>query len=102
MELGRRSKNQQRQGSLTAVPAVGVRSAPPRRFSETMLDGETGYLVEPGGYAGFLARVDPLLADPKRRLEMGARARAHVASLYSAGETEAKLAPALFGGAATR
>ena len=81
------------EAGLVGRPIVAFRRG---GLSETILDGETGYLVEPGDYARFLARVDALLADPKRRLEMGARARAHVASLYSAGETEAKLAAALF------
>ncbi|MEM7239704.1 MAG: glycosyltransferase family 4 protein, partial [Pseudomonadota bacterium] len=61
---------------------------------ETILDNETGFLVAPGDYAALLDRVDQLLADPALAQSLGARAYAHIATLYSldrVGEAFARL-----------
>ncbi|MEM7671101.1 MAG: glycosyltransferase family 4 protein, partial [Pseudomonadota bacterium] len=61
---------------------------------ETILDNETGFLVAPGDYATLLDRVDQLLADPALAQRLGARAYAHIATLYSVdrvGEAFARL-----------
>jgi glycosyltransferase involved in cell wall biosynthesis len=52
--------------------------------AETVVHGETGYLVSPGD-AGSLARhVLALLDDPARRAQMGAAGRARVERLFAA------------------
>ena len=66
---------------------------------DVVLDGETGYLVEPGG-AGYL--VEPggdwapalrkLLSDRALRQEMGRKGRAHVVENYSAAVVAEKVA----------
>jgi trehalose synthase len=43
-----------------------------------VLDGKTGYLVEPGDYGAAAERVAQILRDPGLRVELGARGRAHV------------------------
>jgi glycosyltransferase involved in cell wall biosynthesis len=52
--------------------------------AETIVDGETGYLVEPGDAAGMAARVIELLHDAALRREMGAAGRTRVESMFSA------------------
>ncbi|MCB9451220.1 MAG: glycosyltransferase family 4 protein [Anaerolineaceae bacterium] len=52
--------------------------------AETVLDGETGYLVKSGDAAGFAARVVELLRDPALREHMGAAGRARVEAQFSA------------------
>jgi len=46
--------------------------------SETILDGQTGFLAAPGDAADFAARTLTLLTDPDLRRQMGAAARLHV------------------------
>lgn len=62
------------------VPVVSTRAGGP---AETVVEGETGYLVPPKDDAAFAARVLSLLADPARRLQMGQAARAHVQRHFS-------------------
>jgi glycosyltransferase involved in cell wall biosynthesis len=52
--------------------------------SETMADGETGYLVDAGDAEGLARRVIQLLRDPALRARMGAAGRARVERLFSA------------------
>lgn len=53
-------------------------------LAETILDGETGFLVAPGDYRGFIDRIERLMADPALRRRMGAAAALHVARSFSA------------------
>lgn len=53
-------------------------------LTETILDGETGFLVAPGDYRGFVERMELLLADPALRRRMGEAAALHVARAFSA------------------
>jgi glycosyltransferase involved in cell wall biosynthesis len=46
--------------------------------SDYVIEGETGYYVEPGDAVGMRARIDHLLANPDQAAEMGRRARALV------------------------
>lgn len=50
---------------------------------EVVVDGETGYLVEPGDTAGLRRRLEELLADPARAAAMGARGRARVLERFT-------------------
>ncbi len=51
--------------------------------SETVADGETGYLVPPGDAAGLARQVIALLENPELRQQMGTAARARVEQLFS-------------------
>lgn len=62
-------------------PIVSTRVGGP---SETIRDGETGYLVPPRQPAALAERAIALLRDPERRAAMGARAAAHVRQHFSA------------------
>ncbi|MCC7104565.1 MAG: glycosyltransferase [Chloroflexi bacterium] len=57
---------------------------------DTVLDGETGFVLPIGDPMAFAGRVCKLLADRQRAAEMGALARQRVSMLYSA----ARLLPA--------
>lgn len=59
-----------------AVPVVAGRSG---GAPETLVDGETGHVVDGADPAAVASAVAGLLADPQRRAAMGAVARAHVA-----------------------
>src|SRR5438270_3165286 len=51
--------------------------------SETVIDGETGYLVDPSDPKGTAAAVEKLLVDPERRARMGAAGRKRVCEVFS-------------------
>jgi len=51
--------------------------------SETVIDGQTGYLVKAGGSAAFADRVLMLLNNPTLRAQIGTAARRHVESALS-------------------
>jgi len=51
--------------------------------SETMRDGETGYLIPPGDPAALADRVTRLLRDPELRARMGRAGRARVLEHFS-------------------
>ncbi|MDX2140613.1 MAG: glycosyltransferase family 4 protein [Chloroflexota bacterium] len=63
-------------------PVVSTRRGGP---SETVVHGETGYLVDPRDDAALAEHVVALLRDPALRARMGAAGRAHVESRFSAG-----------------
>ena len=50
---------------------------------EAVLDGETGYVVEPRAIGTVIARLRELLDDPARRARFGAAARAHAEAEWS-------------------
>lgn len=62
-------------------PVVSTRRGGP---SETIRDGETGFLVDAGDDAALAARVVALLHDPAARAAMGSAGRAHVLAHFSA------------------
>ncbi len=61
-------------------PVVSTRYGGP---SETVVDGETGYLVPPGDPAALASRVITLLHDPHLRQQMGKAGRARVEAQFS-------------------
>jgi glycosyltransferase involved in cell wall biosynthesis len=64
---------------LTAIEAMASGAAVVASriggVSEVIVEGDTGYLVEPGDVAQLRARLEELLADPARARAMGARGR---------------------------
>lgn len=62
-------------------PVVSTRRGGP---SETVVHGETGYLVDAGDAAGLAEYVIRLLRDPALRQQLGAAGRARVERLFSA------------------
>lgn len=62
-------------------PVVSTRRGGP---SETVVDGETGFLVDAGDDASLAARVVELLRDADLRQRMGAAGRARAERLFSA------------------
>lgn len=71
-------------------------------LAESILDGETGYLVPPGDYAAFLARLEALERDEPLRRRMGAAAALHVGRTFSVARSTALLEEALAGGGRER
>jgi glycosyltransferase involved in cell wall biosynthesis len=55
--------------------------------SETVVHGETGFLVEPGDAGGLAQYVIKLLRDPELRATIGAAGRARVEAMFSAQAT---------------
>ncbi len=68
-------------------PVVSTRRGGP---GETVVDGETGFLVEPRDPAALATQVIRLLRDPDLRARMGAAGRARVEARYSADLTAAR------------
>ena len=62
-------------------PVVSTRRGGP---SETVADGETGFLVDAGDAEALARNVIDLLRDPDLRQRMGAAGRARVERLFSA------------------
>ena len=63
------------EASSCGLPVVATRH---NGFPDTVLDGETGYLVEERDVRGMGERIAWLAAHPERWMEMGARARKHI------------------------
>jgi glycosyltransferase involved in cell wall biosynthesis len=61
-------------------PVVSTNQGGP---AETILDGETGYLVPPRDPAALASRVIYLLHEPELRQKMGAAGRARVEQHFS-------------------
>jgi glycosyltransferase involved in cell wall biosynthesis len=60
--------------------------------SETIVDGETGYLVSPGDAAALASQVIRLLNDADLRQRMGAAGRARVEAMFSGATNGAQFA----------
>ena len=75
-----------------ALPVVSTRRGGP---TETIVDGVTGFLVDPGDAKALAERVLRLLRDSSLRKELGAAAREHVKSGFSV-EAEAAAHSAIF------
>jgi glycosyltransferase involved in cell wall biosynthesis len=68
-------------------PVVSTRRGGP---SETVVDGETGFLVDPRDSAALAEQVIRLLRDPALRARMGAAGRARVEANFAAEVTAAR------------
>jgi glycosyltransferase involved in cell wall biosynthesis len=66
-----------------AVPVVSSNQGGP---SETVKDGETGYLVAPDDVRNFSQAILALLQDPQKRAHMGQQGREWVQQQFSAEE----------------
>ncbi|NDJ60838.1 MAG: glycosyltransferase family 4 protein [Chloroflexi bacterium] len=75
-----------------ARPVVSTRRGGP---TETVADGETGFLVDPRDAAGLARHVIALLRDPDLRARMGRAGRARVEARFSAEAMGAQFARAL-------
>jgi glycosyltransferase involved in cell wall biosynthesis len=64
------------------VPAVATRVA---GAEDVVVDGETGFLAEPGDVGDLAGKVVALLQDPARAREMGQAARRHVLREFEPG-----------------
>ena len=66
------------------VPVVGMDTGGVR---ETLVDGQTGFVVEQGDLQGMASVITTLLADPRRRAEIGRAGRTFVAEQLSTDAT---------------
>jgi glycosyltransferase involved in cell wall biosynthesis len=73
----------------SGVPVVSTSVGGP---SETVREGETGFLVPPGDPETLSARILQLAAQPEQRQEFGRRARARAERLYALGSSARALA----------
>jgi len=60
-------------------------------LKESIVDGETGILVEPDDWEGLRRAIADLAGDPARRFQMGQKAFEHVTRTYEVGELGARL-----------
>jgi glycosyltransferase involved in cell wall biosynthesis len=76
-----------RQGNIDGIPvtlmeamAAGVPAVATRLggIPELVIDGQTGYLAEPGDPASLAAQIDRAMSEPERARSLGRSARAHV------------------------
>lgn len=51
--------------------------------NEMMINGETGYMIDPKDHIDFASKIQLLLSDSKLRNKMGKKAREHVKQLFS-------------------
>lgn len=70
------------------LPVVSTRLA---GIPEMVVDGETGFLVEPGDVNGLAARLGELLTDPVRALEMGEAGSARCRKMFATERTTEEL-----------
>lgn len=68
------------EAGMVGIPAVATRVG---GVHESMLDGETGLLIEPHDESGFASAVVELLRDRARRLEMGQKAERWVQANFT-------------------
>jgi phosphatidylinositol alpha-1,6-mannosyltransferase len=68
------------EAGASGLPCVAGRSG---GSHEAVLDGETGYVVEPRAIGVVIARLRELLDDPARRARFGAAARARAETEWS-------------------
>ncbi len=80
------------EAAACGLPVVTGRSG---GAPETVREGETGFVVEPGDVAGLAGRLRELLEDPDRARRMGERGRAHVAERFGSDRVRSSLREAL-------
>jgi glycosyltransferase involved in cell wall biosynthesis len=71
-------------------------------LADSVVDGETGYLVPPGDAAALADKLRVLLDDPQLRAEMGRRGRARVEESFSWPRIVQKHYPPILNGVMTR
>ncbi len=69
------------EAAAMGCPAIGVRAG---GVAETIVDGRTGLLYEPGDMVGFQAAIESLLGDAAARERLGRAARERALELYDA------------------
>jgi glycosyltransferase involved in cell wall biosynthesis len=67
------------EAGMAGLPVVSYAVA---GVPEVVIDGETGYLVDPGDVEGLVDRMTELLADPDVRTRMGTAARIRCTAAY--------------------
>jgi glycosyltransferase involved in cell wall biosynthesis len=67
------------EAGMSGLPVVSYAVA---GVPEVVIDGETGYLVEPGDIGGLIDRTTKLLADEEARTRMGIAARDRCTAAY--------------------
>jgi len=67
------------EGMAAGLPVVATNLG---AFPDTVADGETGLLVEPGDAAGLAGAIESILSDPVRARSMGAAGRARAATRF--------------------
>lgn len=80
------------EAAATGLPVIVGRSG---GAPETVLDGRTGYVVDPDDPQALADRIDELLADPAKAAEMGAAGRTFVGDRYGCHVARATLRAAL-------
>jgi glycosyltransferase involved in cell wall biosynthesis len=70
------------------LPVVATRTQGP---AEIVDDGQTGFLIGPGNEAELATCLDRLIHDRDLRQDMGRKAAAHVADLFSAAKNTARI-----------
>ena len=60
-------------------------------LTDVVLDGETGFLIEPGDVEALTDRLGQLIADPERCSAMGRAARRHAESRFNANANNQRL-----------
>jgi 1,2-diacylglycerol 3-alpha-glucosyltransferase len=65
-----------------AATAKAVVSTAVSGAADTIVDGETGFIVPIGDHEAMAERLETLLRDPQKASQMGARARQHILALY--------------------
>ncbi len=68
------------EGAAAGVPGIGARQG---GSIDTVIDGETGYLIEAGCVSALVTAVEQLLSVPDRRASMARSARAFARSNHS-------------------
>jgi glycosyltransferase involved in cell wall biosynthesis len=72
----------------SGMPVVATRVG---GISDIILEGRTGHLLEPGDSAALGDAVEALIADPKRRREMGVEGRADATRRFNARDNALRL-----------
>lgn len=80
------------EAAASGLPVIVGRSG---GAPETVIDGRTGYVVEPDDPQAVADRIDQLLADPARARAMGAAGRDYIAGRYGSASVGATLRSAL-------
>lgn len=71
-------------------------------MSEIVIDGVTGYVIDPGDVAALARRLDDLLGDPSRRAEMGRAARRSAEANFDGRVNARRVVDALLGAVSAR
>lgn len=69
------------EGMAMGLPAIGTRWA---GIPDLIIDGETGFLIEPGNVPALVRAIEQLICDPALTAAMGRQAKARVHRLFDA------------------